>query len=127
MEVRAERARCAWPNPMCGDPTTMQWFDDVTHGRTPSIDRIGISYMLLGETGADFDHPESETPPPGKTWYRVGPHVMPQSAGDLMKGYRRRHVIGFCRMRGRSTELNRSWLSRSRGPTRTLEIKTVMS
>src|SRR5258708_26829745 len=45
-----------WPNPMCGDPTTMQWFDDVTHGRTPSIDRIGISYMLLGETGADFDH-----------------------------------------------------------------------
>ena len=74
---------------MCGDPTTMQWFREVSAGKTPTIDRIGISYMLMGETGADFDHPELERPPEGKTWYRVGPHLMfvfPQSAGDIMKG-----------------------------------------
>jgi hypothetical protein len=50
------------PNPMCVDPTTMQWFQEIAQGRTPTIDRIGISYMLMGETGADFDHPEIERP-----------------------------------------------------------------
>lgn len=78
-----------WPNPMCADPTTMRWFGEVAQGKTPTIDRIGISYMLMGETGADFDHPEIGTPPEGKDWYRAGPHVMfvfPQSAGDLTKG-----------------------------------------
>ena len=78
-----------WPNPMCNDPTMMQWLADVLHGRSPTIDRIGISYMLMGETGADFDHPELTRPPEGKDWYRVGPHVMfvfPQNAGDITKG-----------------------------------------
>lgn len=67
----------------------MQWFRQWMAGQTPTIDRIGISYMLLGEAGADFDHPEADTPPPGKDWYRVGPHLMmvfPASAGDLTQG-----------------------------------------
>jgi len=38
------------PAPMCGDPTIIQWFKDVTQGKTPTIDRIGISYMLMGES-----------------------------------------------------------------------------
>lgn len=78
-----------FPNPMCADPTTMQWFTEVGQGRAPTIDRIGISYMLMGETGADFDHPEAATPPEGKDWYRVGPHVMfvfPNSAGPITDG-----------------------------------------
>jgi hypothetical protein len=44
--------------PMCADPTMMQWFMELEQGKTPTIDRIGISYMLMGEVGADFDHPE---------------------------------------------------------------------
>ncbi|MDT5133955.1 MAG: hypothetical protein QOE41_3266 [Mycobacterium sp.] len=78
-----------WPAPMCGDPTTMQWFKEVSEGKKQTIDRIGISYMLLGEAGADFDHPELKRPPEGKDWYRVGPHLMfvfPESAGDITKG-----------------------------------------
>ncbi|ETZ36106.1 hypothetical protein L843_2736 [Mycobacterium intracellulare MIN_061107_1834] len=78
-----------WPAPVCGDPTTMQWFKQWMAGEAPTIDRIGISYMLLGEAGADFDHPEATIPPVGKDWYRVGPHLMmvfPASAGDLTKG-----------------------------------------
>jgi hypothetical protein len=78
-----------WPAPMCGDPTTMQWFQQWYEGKSPTIDRIGISYMLMGEAGADFDHPEATVPPAGEDWYRVGPHVMmvfPASAGDLTKG-----------------------------------------
>ncbi len=62
--------------PMCGDPTMIQWFMQVAQGKTPTIDRIGTSYMLMGEVGADFDHPEYKQPPEGKDWYHVGPHVM---------------------------------------------------
>jgi hypothetical protein len=75
--------------PMCGDPTMIQWLMQVTHGETPTIDRIGISYMLMGEVGADFDHPEAGQPPEGKDWYHVGPHVMfvfPQGTGRILKG-----------------------------------------
>ena len=77
------------PAPMCGDPTLIQWFRDVTQGKTPTIDRIGISYMLMGEVGADFDHPEHRQPPEGKDWYHVGPHVMfvfPEGTGRILKG-----------------------------------------
>jgi hypothetical protein len=75
--------------PMCGDPTMIQWFKEVKQGKTPTIDRIGISYMLMGEVGADFDHPESTQPPEGKDWYHVGPHVMfvfPEGTGRILKG-----------------------------------------
>jgi hypothetical protein len=87
-----------WPAPMCGDPTTMQWFRQWFSGHTPTIDRIGISYMLLGEAGADFDHPEATSPPAGKDWYRVGPHLMmvfPASAGDLTHGIDRDTTTGL--------------------------------
>src|ERR1700694_2624588 len=26
-----------WPAPMCGDPTTMQWFMEVSQGKSPTI------------------------------------------------------------------------------------------
>ena len=77
------------PAPMCGDPTTIQWFTDVMQGKTPTIDRIGISYMLLGEVDADFDHPGATQPGEGKDWYHAGPHVMfvfPEGTGFLLKG-----------------------------------------
>ena len=83
------RPGAPWPCPMCGDPTTMQWFMEVSQGKSPTIDRIGISYMLMGEAGADFDHPELNRPPPGKHWYRVGPHLMfvfPEDVGDITAG-----------------------------------------
>jgi hypothetical protein len=78
-----------WPAPMCGDLTTIQWYRAVAKGEAPTIDRIGISYMLLGEAGADFDDISASEPPTGKDWYRVGPHVMvvfPNDAGDLTQG-----------------------------------------
>jgi hypothetical protein len=75
--------------PMCLDPTILQWFRDVTQGKKPTIDRIGISYMLMGEAGADFDHLEAKQPPDGKDWYHAGPHVMfvfPEGTGRILKG-----------------------------------------
>jgi hypothetical protein len=32
---------------MCCDPAMMQWFTELEQGKTPTIDRIGISYMLM--------------------------------------------------------------------------------
>ena len=46
--------------PMCGDPTMIQWFMQVAQGKTPTIDRIGISYMLMGEVGAACEIPGAE-------------------------------------------------------------------
>ena len=74
--------------PMCADQTTMQWFKEVSAGTSPTIDRIGISYMLMGEVGADFDHPEATQPPEGKDWYHAGPHVMcvfPSGTGHILQ------------------------------------------
>ncbi len=74
--------------PMCGGPTMIQWHAGRTW-ETPTIDRIGISYMLMGEVGADFDHPEYKQPPEGKDWYHAGPHVMfvfPEGTGRILKG-----------------------------------------
>jgi hypothetical protein len=58
------------PAPMCGDPTIIQWFKDVEQGKTPTIDRVGISYMLMGDVG-------------------VPPHVMfvfPEGTDPILKG-----------------------------------------
>jgi hypothetical protein len=55
--------------PGCYDPIFLRWTQDSLAGRTPHIDRIGISYMYLGQwkfakndsSGHDF---------------HVGPHLM---------------------------------------------------
>jgi len=75
--------------PMCLDPTWIQWFKELAQGKTPTIDRIGISYMLMGEVGADFDDPMATQPPEGKDWYHAGPHVMfvfPEGTGRILEG-----------------------------------------
>ena len=63
-------------DPMCNDATMMKWMMATIAGRKPNIDRVGISYMLLGEAGADQNDISAKTPPKGKDWYYVGPHVM---------------------------------------------------
>lgn len=54
--------------PGCFDPTFLHWIQDSLAGRTPHIDRIGISYMYLGawkpaKGGSGHD-------------FHVGPHLM---------------------------------------------------
>ena len=88
------------PAPMCCDPTMIQWFMELEQGKTPTIDRIGISYMLMGEVGAAFDNPMATEPPDGKDWYRAGPHVMfvfPAGTGHMLEGSDTTRLRG-CRM-----------------------------
>jgi hypothetical protein len=63
-------------DPMCVDETMMTWMMATMAGRPPNIDKVGIAYMLQGEAGADLNDLSARTPPAGKDWYYVGPHVM---------------------------------------------------
>ena len=54
----------------------MEWIEVTLAGRRPNIGRVGASYMLQGEAGADQNDLSVKTPPKGKDWYYVGPHVM---------------------------------------------------
>src|SRR3989441_2424325 len=36
-------------DPMCADETMMKWLTATLAGKKPDIDRVGLSYMLLGE------------------------------------------------------------------------------
>jgi hypothetical protein len=61
-------------NPMCADPTMMKWMMAMMDGKKPTIDRIGISYMLQGEGGGDVRF--------------AGPHIMlvlPDGGKDALK------------------------------------------
>ena len=63
-------------DPMCADETMMKWMMAVLAGRSPNIDRVGLSYMLLGEADADQNDVTAKKPPAGKDWSYAGPHVM---------------------------------------------------
>jgi hypothetical protein len=63
-------------DPMCADETMMKWMMATLAGKRPNIDRVGLSYMLLGEAGADQNDISAKRPPQGKDWYYVGPHIM---------------------------------------------------
>ena len=53
--------------PGCFDPVFLRWMRDSLAGRTPHIDRIGISYMYMGAVRRFH---------PGGQDFHVGPHLM---------------------------------------------------
>jgi hypothetical protein len=78
-------------DPMCVDETMMKWLSASLAGKKPGIDRVGLSYMLLGEarqgSGAAPSKPPKD-PSQVKEWFYVGPHVMivlPDSAQDALR------------------------------------------
>src|SRR5215831_976508 len=76
-------------DPMCADETTMKWLTAVREGRKPNINRVGLSYMLLGEARQGQNVPPAKDPSTVKEWYYVGPHVMvvlPDNDMEAFKG-----------------------------------------
>jgi hypothetical protein len=55
--------------PGCFDPIFLRWMQDSLAGRTPHIDRIGISYMYLGAWKSAKDGSSGHE-------FHVGPHLM---------------------------------------------------
>ena len=79
-------------DPACMDETMMKWMTAVFAGRSPNIDRVGLSYMLLGEAIADPNDLSATKPPPGKDWSYEGPHVMivlPDSCRNALQDVQR--------------------------------------
>ncbi len=54
--------------PGCFDPIFLRWMQDSLAGRTPQIDRIGISYMYFGAWQSKDGSSSHE--------FHVGPHLM---------------------------------------------------
>ena len=69
----------AFAGPMCLDGAWMEWFQayQAKEDFTPS--RIGIAYMLAGDSvdgGASNIEPYAEGPTPENDWVVEGPHLM---------------------------------------------------
>ena len=60
--------------PGCFDPIFLHWMQDSLAGRTPHIDRIGISYMYFGAWQSKDGSSSHE--------FHVGPHLMIVSPGQ---------------------------------------------
>ena len=63
-------------DPMCGDETMMKWLKAVMAGEKPNIDRVGLSYMLMGEARQGQNVPAAKDPSKVKEWFYIGPHIM---------------------------------------------------
>src|SRR6516225_2109604 len=76
-------------DPMCADETMMKWLMATLTGKKPDIDRVGLSYMLMGEARQGQGATPAKDPSQVKEWFYVGPHVMvvlPDSAKDALRG-----------------------------------------
>jgi hypothetical protein len=72
----------AHDEPGCFDPIFMRWIQDSLAGRTPQIDRIGISYMYIGAWQSKDGSSGQE--------FHVGPHLMIVSPNqDEFQGFNR--------------------------------------
>ncbi|MBM9595502.1 hypothetical protein [Roseitranquillus sediminis] len=69
----------AFAGPMCLDQAWMGWFEAYQNQEDFTPDRIGIAYMLAGDSsggGASNIEPYAQGPSPENNWVVEGPHVM---------------------------------------------------
>ena len=67
----------------------MKWLTATVAGVKPNIDRVGLSYMLLGEARQGQNTPPAKDPAQVKEWFYIGPHVMivlPDTTQDALRG-----------------------------------------
>ncbi len=73
---RPETIAAGLQEPNCMDEVWQGYFEAFMAGETPTIDRIGISYMLAGDAGAGNVDPFATGPEDDETWHVSGPHIM---------------------------------------------------
>ena len=67
----------------------MKWLRATLAGEKPDIDRVGLSYMLMGEARQGQGASPARDPSQVKEWFYVGPHIMvvlPDSAEGALRG-----------------------------------------
>lgn len=62
--------------PICVDGAWQEFFGAYMARENPTIEHIGISYMLEGGAFASNTDPFAEGPPEGEEWGYDGPHLM---------------------------------------------------
>jgi hypothetical protein len=70
------------------DETMMKWFMATLAGKKPDIDRVGLSYMLMGDVRQGQGTTRAIDPSQVKEWFYIGPHIMvvlPDSAKDALR------------------------------------------
>src|SRR6478736_2405564 len=74
-------------DPMCADENSMLWNEAyMTHGQPPE-GKVGITYMLQGDSVASNVDPYATTPPADGKWLTDGPHIMIFNAKALLDAY----------------------------------------
>jgi len=64
----------------------MKFLMSVIAGKQPKIDKVGLSYMLLGEAREGQNIPPTKDPSQVKQWFYTGPHINPAQAVRLARG-----------------------------------------
>jgi hypothetical protein len=63
-------------HPMCNDDVWMGAMDAMGKKEAIMTDRIGISYMLVGDDNVNNADPMDKEQDPGEVWVQEGPHLM---------------------------------------------------
>ena len=70
-------------DPMCLDPTWLDWLYAIVGGEEPPTRVMGLSYMLQGGSTPSNTDPTASEPPAGEEWLSDPPHIMLLMPGDL--------------------------------------------
>jgi len=62
--------------PMCFDKVWLTWGDAWMNKKPFKADKVGIAYMLAGDTGASNIDPYAEKRTSDNQWIAEGPHIM---------------------------------------------------
>lgn len=63
-------------HPMCNDEVWMEWMATAAAGLPFETDKVGYSYMLMGDAMVNNDDPTATDPNDGGVWVQEGPHIM---------------------------------------------------
>jgi|1185.fasta_scaffold39961_1 hypothetical protein len=75
------------PDPMCADRNAMEWTGAWLENRVPPADKVGVIYMLAGNSDPSGTDPQATEPAPGSDWVVTGPLIIIIGASKMMEGY----------------------------------------
>jgi hypothetical protein len=70
-------------DPMCLDPTWMDWLYAIVAGDNPTTAVAGVAYMLQGGSTPSNTDPLATAPAAGEDWLSDPPHIMLLLPGEL--------------------------------------------
>lgn len=83
-----------YEDPMCLDEVWQRWLEALMAGQSPTIERLGIAYMLRGDAGASNIDPAAAGPTDDNQWHVTGPHLMLLMPGLNYEGITTDHEKG---------------------------------